>query len=148
LRLGEELMEPGRKTRLTRVGDADSVHVQGLPSGSWQKQKLVLESEKDETSRIYKSELQRTSQLIQQPREQGSPSMDLVRDKKLGCLTALTARLRQIDEALHRIRTGRYGLCTSCGIEICRDRLDRDLTIQYCTLCQSEADLRGGRYAL
>jgi DnaK suppressor protein len=141
-------MEPGGKFRLTGVGDADSLHLQGLPSGSWQKQRLALESEKDETSRSYKSEFQGTSQLNQQAGMSDSPPTDLVRHKNLGRLAVLTARLRQIDEALHRIRTGRYGLCTSCGIEISETRLDRDLAAQYCTLCQSEAEIRAGRYTL
>ena len=34
-------MEPGGKTRLTGVGDADSLHLQRLHSGCWQKQKLA-----------------------------------------------------------------------------------------------------------
>jgi DnaK suppressor protein len=155
------IMEPGGKTRYTGVGDADSLHLQGLPSGCWQEQKLALESEKDETSRTYNLQLNDTSQVSQQPQMAESQSNDLVlsanidyaelgrinaRDKKSNRLAALAARLRQIDEALHRIRTGRFGLCTSCGIEIGRARLDRDLATQYCTLCQAEAEIKGGRY--
>jgi|SRR5215471_6637938 len=139
-------MEPGGKTRLTGVGDADSLHLQGLHSGCWQKQKLALESEKDETSRTYNSQLHDTSRLGQQPQKEESQSTNLIRDKKSNRLAALAVRLRQIDEALHRIRTGRFGLCTSCGIEIGEARLDRDLATEYCTLCQSEAEIKGGRY--
>src|SRR5215471_6856455 len=154
-------MEPRGKTRLTGVGDADSLHLQRLHSGCWQKQKLALESEKDETSRTYNSQLHDTSRLSQEPEKVESRSNDLVlsatidyaelgiinaRDKKSNRLAALAVRLRQIDEALHRIRTGRFGLCTNCGIEIGKARLDRDLATEYCTLCQSEAEIRGGRY--
>ena len=138
-------MEPGGKARLTGVGDADSLHLHGLPAGCWQEQKLALESEKDETSRSYNLELNGGSQLIQPPRKMDSQSNDLV-DKKSNRLAALAARLRQIDEALHRMRTGRFGLCTNCGIEIGKARLDRDLAIQHCTLCQDEAEIKGGRY--
>jgi RNA polymerase-binding transcription factor DksA len=139
-------MEPGGKTRLIGVGDADSLHLQGLPSGCWQEQKLALESEKDEASRAYNLQLHDTSQLSQQPQKVESQSNDLVPDNKSNRLAAHAARLRQIDEALHRIRTGRFGLCTSCGIEIGRARLDSDLATQYCTLCQAEAEIKGGRY--
>jgi RNA polymerase-binding transcription factor DksA len=105
-----------------------------------------LESEKDETSLTYNLEAQGSSQLTQHPQKVELQSNKLVHDKNSSRAGALAARLRQIDEALHRIRTGRYGLCTNCGIEISSHRLDRDLATQYCTLCQTEAEIQEGRY--
>ena len=41
-------------------------------------------------------------------------------------------RIRLIDGALERIRLGKYGICTSCGIDIPEARLQ---AIPYATMC-------------
>lgn len=110
------------------------------PAETWEMEKLSLQSEREATRRRYEALSEGSADLLQVPRD--SQSLDLVPEdgmRHAGSL-ALDARLRQIDEALHRIRTGRYGLCTSCGIEISRVRLEGDLATQYCQVCQSESE--------
>jgi RNA polymerase-binding transcription factor DksA len=110
------------------------------PAEIWEMEKRSLQSEREATRRHYEALSEGSADLAQVPRD--SQSLDLVREdglRQAGSL-ALDARLRQIDEALHRIRTGRFGLCTSCGLEISRARLEEDLATQYCQVCQSESE--------
>ena len=127
---------------VTKIADHIAGRVQEPPKGYWEKERLSLQSEKEETGRRYRLELESVSELLQMPREQDSPSTDLAREDGLRHTGALNARLRRIDEALHRIRTGRFGICTSCGIEIGRARLERDLATEYCLVCQAESEIK------
>ncbi|MEM0922854.1 MAG: TraR/DksA family transcriptional regulator [Pseudomonadota bacterium] len=52
-----------------------------------------------------------------------------------GLGSAGLAELRRIDEALHRIEAGEYGLCHSCGEEIPAARLRVVPEAQVCTGC-------------
>ena len=49
----------------------------------------------------------------------------------------LLRRLRQIDEALKRLKMGSYGLCTDCGTKICSRRLVTDPAVSLCPHCQA-----------
>ena len=49
-------------------------------------------------------------------------------------------RLQQINNALDRIKQGRYGLCLKCGAEIRKERLEALPYAFMCITCASEAE--------
>lgn len=51
-------------------------------------------------------------------------------------------RLKLIDNALDRIRTGKYGICLSCGKEIPKERLESIPYAFMCVNCASAAERR------
>ncbi len=51
-------------------------------------------------------------------------------------------RLAQIDQALARIQTGKYGICDSCGQPIARERLEANPHATLCIQCQSKSEKR------
>lgn len=51
-------------------------------------------------------------------------------------------RLKLIDNALDRIRTGKYGICLSCGKEIPKERLEAIPYAFMCVNCASAAERR------
>ncbi len=53
---------------------------------------------------------------------------------------ASSKRLTQIDNALERIKDGKYGICKSCGQEIARGRLEAIPYVAFCLSCQSKID--------
>jgi RNA polymerase-binding transcription factor DksA len=129
---------------VTGAGDNRPGWIPGPTMESWDQEKLSLQLEKDETRRVCQVELEGSSEMLQ-ANEPTSSSTDPTRGEGLRRIARLNGRLRRIDEALHRIRTGRYGLCTSCGIEISRARLAQDLATEYCLLCQAEAEASSSR---
>ncbi|MBI3988431.1 MAG: TraR/DksA family transcriptional regulator [candidate division NC10 bacterium] len=50
--------------------------------------------------------------------------------------------LRQVDEALEKIKGGSYGLCEKCGEEIHERRLEALPFAKYCISCQEEEERR------
>jgi RNA polymerase-binding transcription factor DksA len=52
----------------------------------------------------------------------------------------LSKRARALEEALHRIRRGTYGICTSCEKPIARKRLDAIPEAALCTECQTRME--------
>lgn len=57
----------------------------------------------------------------------------------------LDSRLNEIDEALARVDTGKYGVCADCSTEIPLRRLEALPFATLCISCQSVADKRGRR---
>jgi DnaK suppressor protein len=51
-----------------------------------------------------------------------------------------TARLRDIDAALQRIKEGTFGTCAECGCEITAARLEAIPSAQYCVQCEEKRD--------
>ena len=48
----------------------------------------------------------------------------------------LNRSINEIDEALHRVKDGTYGVCASCGRLIARERLLKAPFVKTCTACQ------------
>ncbi|MGB9825014.1 MAG: TraR/DksA family transcriptional regulator [Candidatus Hydrothermia bacterium] len=48
--------------------------------------------------------------------------------------------LKEIDEALSRLSTGKYGICEKCGKEIEIERLELIPWTRYCSSCSKEFD--------
>jgi DnaK suppressor protein len=51
--------------------------------------------------------------------------------------------LRQVRDALERLRDGRYGMCSQCGAAISSKRLAAVPWAAHCVRCQEEADRVG-----
>ena len=53
---------------------------------------------------------------------------------------ASSRRLTLIDNALERIKNGKYGICKACGQEIAQGRLEAIPYAALCITCQTKAD--------
>lgn len=49
-------------------------------------------------------------------------------------------RVREIDDALHRLNRGTYGQCEDCGVEIAARRLRAQPAARFCAACQEQRE--------
>jgi len=57
----------------------------------------------------------------------------------LALAQALKDRVNEIEDALHRIAGGTYGICIQCGGEISKETLDAAPESELCSECKQEA---------
>ena len=74
----------------------------------------------------------------------GDGTAQTLRLQALGQMGNINRNIQQIDEALHRIDDGTYGVCTMCGQLIRKPRLINQPFVLTCIECQSEVE-RSGR---
>ena len=74
----------------------------------------------------------------------GDGTAQTLRLQALGQMGNMNRNIQQIDEALHRIDDGTYGVCTMCGQLIRKPRLMNQPFVLTCMECQSEVE-RSGR---
>ena len=74
----------------------------------------------------------------------GDGTNQTLRLQALGQMGNINRVIQQIDEALHRIDDGTYGVCTSCGQLIRKPRLLNQPFVLTCMECQSEME-RGAK---
>ena len=74
----------------------------------------------------------------------GDGTNQTLRLQALGQMGNINRTIQQIDEALHRIDDGTYGVCTVCGQLIRKPRLLNQPFVLTCMECQSEME-RGGQ---
>ena len=67
----------------------------------------------------------------------GDGTNQTLRLQALGQMGSINRTIQQIDEALHRIEDGTYGVCTSCGQLIRKPRLLNQPFVLTCMECQS-----------
>ena len=70
----------------------------------------------------------------------GDGTNQTLRLQALGQVGNINRTIQQIDEALHRIEDGTYGVCTSCGQLIRKPRLINQPFVLTCMECQSEME--------
>jgi len=70
----------------------------------------------------------------------GDGTNQTLRLQALGQVGNINRVIQQIDEALHRIDDGTYGVCTSCGQLIRKPRLINQPFVLTCMECQSEME--------
>jgi len=70
----------------------------------------------------------------------GDGTNQTLRLQALGQVGSINRVIQQIDEALHRIDDGTYGVCTSCGQLIRKPRLLNQPFVLTCMECQSEME--------
>lgn len=73
----------------------------------------------------------------------GDGTNQTLRLQALGQMGNINRTIQRIDEALHRIDDGTYGVCTVCGQLIRKPRLLNQPFVLTCMECQSEME-RGG----
>lgn len=61
---------------------------------------------------------------------------DLIADTGQADLSRDAGELRQVEDALARLKRGSYGRCTGCGVEIELARLRANPAAERCTQCQ------------
>ena len=74
----------------------------------------------------------------------GDGTNQTLRLQALGQMEHVNRTIQQIDEALHRIDDGTYGVCTVCGQLIRKPRLINQPFVLTCMECQSEME-RGAK---
>ena len=74
----------------------------------------------------------------------GDGTAQTLRLQALGQVGNINRVIQQIDEALHRIEDGTYGVCTSCGQLIRKPRLINQPFVLTCMECQQEVE-RGAK---
>ena len=67
----------------------------------------------------------------------GDGTNQTLRLQALGQVGSINRTIQKIDEALHRIKDGTYGVCTSCGQLIRKPRLINQPFVLTCMECQS-----------
>ena len=55
----------------------------------------------------------------------------------------ITRQIKEIDEAMARIREGSYGICAQCGEEIPEGRLQVRPIARFCAQCKENLEKRG-----
>jgi len=73
----------------------------------------------------------------------GDGTNQTLRLQALGQMGNINRTIQQIDEALHRIEDGTYGVCTACGQLIRKPRLLNQPFVLTCMECQSEMERAG-----
>jgi len=70
----------------------------------------------------------------------GDGTAQTLRLQALGHMGNINRNIQQIDEALHRIDDGTYGVCTMCGQLIRKPRLLNQPFVLTCMECQNEVE--------
>ena len=73
-----------------------------------------------------------------------APARDADREVDLARSDQGIAALRAVNEALARLRSSNYGLCTECGAEIPFQRLQHSPQALRCVACQSALEAQRG----
>ncbi len=66
----------------------------------------------------------------------------IAQEQRIAWINVLKERQNQIEEAILRIETGKFGICTRCGKEIETDRLNAKPYASYCINCKKRKEKR------
>lgn len=95
---------------------------------------------KIEESALHESVRETTGDLYSYA-ETGTDNFE--RETALNIATGESQRLREVAEALSRIRNGTYGVCEGCEEAIPRKRLEVFPAARYCIKCKSKLEKEG-----
>jgi RNA polymerase-binding transcription factor DksA len=85
------------------------------------------------------SDVQRHRELAGLVLDAGDESVtNMLVDLGVASIERDVRELGEIESALERIGSGRYGLCTDCGDEIAPERLEANPAAARCILCQAK----------
>lgn len=93
-----------------------------------------------EEETLYQPTTDNTSDLTSYA-EVGTDSFE--RDTALNIASGESRRLREVNEALRRLKSGDYGKCEGCEEEIPKKRLEAFPAARYCITCQSKLERNG-----
>lgn len=105
-----------------------------------ERDRLCVGIRKIEADTLYQPPTDNMSDLTSYA-EVGTDNFD--RETALNIASGESARLREVSDALRRIRGGAYGECEGCGAEIPRRRLEVFPAARYCIECQSKLEKTG-----
>ena len=73
--------------------------------------------------------------------EDSRAQTNTARDLELALDARETAELAAVDAALQRIKSGSYGQCVACGVDIAIARLQAAPEVERCVDCQEKSEL-------
>lgn len=85
-----------------------------------------------------KDSLQELSMYDNHPADIGTETFE--RSKDIGLKDLAERRLKEIDDALSRIKQGDYGICKGCGNKISEERLEAMPSTTFCYECRQKRD--------
>ncbi|UCG38429.1 MAG: TraR/DksA C4-type zinc finger protein [bacterium] len=106
--------------------------------------KMLLEMRQE-----YQAELQKVSnEEKNRDRTEAKDSVDQADsnysvDYQMARTEKINRGIKEVDEALNRIRNGEYGVCQVCGDEIPEGRLQVRPNALYCAQCKEDLEKRG-----
>ena len=84
----------------------------------------------------------------QPPGDAVDGALDSIQDEISSQLAEVESReLSRIEYALERMREGQFGICEGCGTNIPMGRLNALPYVNYCVICQREAERQGAMSA-
>jgi RNA polymerase-binding protein DksA len=70
--------------------------------------------------------------------DQGSDTME--KEKSVFLVSSKGKDLYEIDQALYRVKEGKFGICENCGKEVEKDRLEAVPHAKFCIKCRLEQE--------
>lgn len=102
--------------------------------------KLLLKARQEATSGAEAMKATGFNESEDHEADGGDGTAQTMRLQALGQMGNINRTIQQIDEALHRIDDGTYGVCTACGGLIRKARLLNKPFVLTCMECQSEME--------
>ena len=102
--------------------------------------KRLIESRKVATSGVNAMKATGFNETDDREADGGDGTSQTLRLQALGQMGNINRTIQQIDEALHRIDDGSYGVCTVCGQLIRKPRLLNQPFVLTCMECQNEME--------
>lgn len=106
--------------------------------------KKLLEERMDllaELQRVSNGEKNKDRSGAMDPVDQADASYSA--DYSLAWTEKVNRQIREIDEALERIKEGTYGICQNCGEDIPEGRLEVRPKAKFCAQCKEDLEKRG-----
>ncbi len=109
------------------------------PDLDFHKFKLILLAERDSIQYRLENEL-RSFQLSSdaEPDTLDNAARTIEQNEQLRWARHLRNRQVEVEDALHRIETGQFGICTNCGNNIQIDRLEAKPYASLCIECRAK----------
>ena len=102
--------------------------------------KRLLEARQNATSGVTAMKATGFNESEDHEADGGDGTAQTLRLQALGHMGNINRTIQKIDEALHRIDDGTYGVCTACGQLIRKPRLLNQPFVLTCMECQSEME--------
>ena len=138
-----EAKEAAESVRLTRrpTTRAQGKNTEKFPAADLKAfRKRLVEAREDALSGVDAMKATGFNEAEGHEADGGDGTNQTLRLQALGQMGSIKRTIQQIDEALHRIDEGTYGVCTVCGQLIRKPRLLNQPFVLTCMECQSELE--------
>ncbi len=102
---------------------------------------VLLERERDELLESLGNLRKEMQSEVEFDSDEFAPDL-FEREKTLAIIQTLERQLKDVETALHRLETGQYGICESCGEPIEPGRLEAVPAASLCVACKSKVERR------